>query len=158
MGRKTWVKPMTLVQKFEANEAVAATTCFQIACQSDTKAGMLDTIKGKTNHPADLDGWPWTQGESFHSDIVFGKHDGCREAPNNIFNFDGTTLTFIGDSGEVDNGKIDAVIDANHDGIKGNSGDRVYWHTWGTKPVNREFVWNHWGEIKIVDSSRPLHS
>ncbi len=34
MGRKTWVKPMTLVQKFEANESVAADTqCWRVACE-----------------------------------------------------------------------------------------------------------------------------
>lgn len=33
MGRKTWVKPMTLVQKLEANESVAATQCWNVACQ-----------------------------------------------------------------------------------------------------------------------------
>lgn len=34
MGRKTWVKPMTLVQKFEANESVAADTqCWYVACE-----------------------------------------------------------------------------------------------------------------------------
>lgn len=30
MGRKTWVKPMTFVQKFEANEAIAASPCWYI--------------------------------------------------------------------------------------------------------------------------------
>lgn len=33
MERKTWVKPMTLVQKFEANETVAATQCWYINCE-----------------------------------------------------------------------------------------------------------------------------
>lgn len=33
MGRKTWVKPMTLVQEFEANEPVAATQCWRVACE-----------------------------------------------------------------------------------------------------------------------------
>lgn len=34
MGRTTWVKPMTLVQKFEANEPVAADTqCWYVACE-----------------------------------------------------------------------------------------------------------------------------
>lgn len=32
MERKTWVKPMTLVQKFEANEPVAAESCWKISC------------------------------------------------------------------------------------------------------------------------------
>ena len=33
MGRTTWVKPMTLVHEFEANEAVAATQCWRVACE-----------------------------------------------------------------------------------------------------------------------------
>lgn len=34
MERKTWVMPMTLVQKFEANEAVSA--CWGVACDTET--------------------------------------------------------------------------------------------------------------------------
>lgn len=33
MGRTTWVKPMTLVHEFEANEAVAATQCWRVECE-----------------------------------------------------------------------------------------------------------------------------
>lgn len=39
MVRATWVKPMTLVQKFEANEAVAANQCWYLICERGGTAG-----------------------------------------------------------------------------------------------------------------------
>lgn len=162
MGRTTWVKPMTFVQKFEANEPVAASQCFEIECESDTRGGAGGSIKGSTNHPADLDGWPWKYSEEFLGLIGSSidkkaTHDGCHTASNNIFNFDGTTLTFVGDSGEIGNGMIDDIIDASNDGIEGNAGDRVYWHT--TEPyLGRTMLWNHWGYLKPISNDHPLRS
>lgn len=34
MAKKTWVQPMTLVQKFEANETVAAEQCWYVGCNT----------------------------------------------------------------------------------------------------------------------------
>ena len=33
MGKKAWVKPVTLVQKFEANEPCAADPCWRVTCE-----------------------------------------------------------------------------------------------------------------------------
>lgn len=41
MVRATWVKPMTLVQKFEANEAVAAETCWYVECEGNYTGQLL---------------------------------------------------------------------------------------------------------------------
>lgn len=163
MGRTTWVKPMTLVQKFEANEPVAATgLCFEIECESDTRGGAFGSIKGETNHPEE-DGWPWKNSEYFAGLIGSSidkkaTHDGCHTASNNIFHFDGTTLTFVGDSGEIGNGMIDDIIDANNSGIKGDAGDRVYWHTTEPYVAGQTMLWNHWGYLRPISTDHPLRS
>lgn len=152
MGRKTWVKPMTLVQKFEANEAVAAEQCFQVVCQSQTTCYNYSA----TMNP-DEGFNPWHQKEAFHLDPVNGKHDGCKKESDNVFYFDGEHLSFYGNSGQVGNGEIDTIIDANNSGILGDAGDRVYWHT--TEKIGAfTFVWNHWGKIDALVPGHPLRS
>lgn len=157
MERKTWVKPMTLVQKFEANEAVAADQCFEISCGSNTRGGAFGTIKGSPDNPIE-DGWPWKNRENFIG-LVDDKasHKGCKDPSDNIFNFDGTTLTFYGNSGQVGNGEIDDIIDANKDGIEGNAGDRVYWHT-TEDYLGQTMLWNHWGTLVAISDGHPLRS
>lgn len=151
MGRTTWVKPMTLLQKFEANEPVAADQCFEIECRSNTHAFGGSDGSPSSDYPK------WSSGEKFYGDLVFGKHDGCHTASNNIFNFDGQELTFVGDSGEIGNGAIDSIIDASNDGIVGNAGDRVYWYTTEDKGT-RVFRWNHWGTLVAISDGHPLRS
>lgn len=73
MGKKTWVKPVTLVQKFEANESVAADPCWHVTCEwtgtghgfcnnQDNYRFLDDDDNGKAdrmqvNHKVVLDYW-----------------------------------------------------------------------------------------------------
>lgn len=161
MGRKTWVMPMTLVQKFEANEAVAADQCFEIGCQSTTYGSSIawDSVRGTDNHPLEDGAYPWTQKEYYGGISRYDKanHDGCHDPSDNIFNFDGENLTFVGNSGQVGNGKLDIIIDASGDGILGNAGDRVYWHT-TERYMSTNMVWNHWGTLVAISDGHPLRS
>lgn len=141
MVRATWVKPMTLVQKFEANEAVTA--CLQIVCQSDTYcSGQIH--HGEDHSPAD-DSPKWETGEDYKSSAMYNAHSACKTPSNNSFSFDTGVAVFTGDGG------IDSIIDASNDGIYGNEDDRVYWHS--TVP-NRVMFWdvyvklNHWGTVE----------
>lgn len=59
MVRSAWVKPMTLVQKFEANEAVAAETCWYVECEGNYTGELLahGACKKKGNYTfKDTDG------------------------------------------------------------------------------------------------------
>lgn len=53
MGRTTWVKPMTLVQEFEANEAVAATQCWRVKCDRKLTYSWWDgsLLRTETHNP-----------------------------------------------------------------------------------------------------------
>ena len=160
MGRTTWVKPMTLVQKFEANEAVAATQCFQVACQSDT------TISHNGN-PGDpcAPMQPWEKREGNYN--LFGwfmgyasfYHDNCLAASNNVFNVEnGNIITYIDESGgSATEGGFTHWQDVNENKVV-DSGDVLYWWNQGNTSAGQPTVWNHWGTVITQDSSRPLHS
>lgn len=145
MVRATWVKPMTLVQKFEANEAVAAEACLQISCDMQTY-GILVTpyLSGTDTHPL-VDGEnPWNRSENLYVTATIKNHSGsCQDGANIIFENGDVFYT-------ASDGKIVAKIDENKDGI--GVGDRVYWCTdedkviWGVKYGT--FRWNHWGTVE----------
>lgn len=153
MERKTWVMPMTLVQKFEANETVAATQCFAIKCVQNTYRSQWNPAfdyNTVSNAPEN----PWHQSES--TGIPGFNHEGtCHTNPEkNIFQVDGSSIVFISEDGLP--GGLDAWIDVdNNDTV--NEGDRIYWHTDGKMGL-QSATWNHWGEVASVDPSRPLHS
>lgn len=159
MERKNWVKPMTLVQKFEANEAVAATSCFQIVCQHNSS--WKNALTHKCNAPL---GYMWTQEEGvgpLHSWVSPFGHDGdCHNNPeNNVFRSDdGTSLTFLlqYNKGDVLGGGLDHYEDANHNGVV-DTNDIVYWHTDG-KQGAVDTTWNHWGYVTTTDPDHPLRS
>lgn len=158
MKRKTWVMPMTLVQKFEANETVAAAQCYSIACKNNTYMNVAWDKNEVSNAPEN--GWngnegrlqsPWGLKEGFN-------HNGaCRDARNNVFRVDGDNIEFLlehSSQGDISGG-FDSWVDTGNDGF--GAGDRVYWHTTGEQALV-PMRWNHWGEVVNVDPSRPLHS
>lgn len=144
MVRATWVKPMTMVQKFEANEAV--TSCLQLVCKSSRYVG-TGGLKGDTNHPASLDGPdPWGRSEYLgasgweHNDH---RSDICHVAGNDRIILENGTIEFTGDrwlAKHVDvneNGKVDAP-------------DRVYWCE--NSGLGGLYKWNHWGTVEMTSN------
>lgn len=147
MVRATWVKPMTLVQKFEANEAV--TSCLQLVCKSETYGNNAWSVNGKTNHPATIDGEdPWGRPEYlgtysvFHAEKYHTK-DICHVAGNDGIILENGTIEFTGDrwlAKHVDvneNGKVDAP-------------DRVYWCE--NSGATSLYKWNHWGTVEMTSN------
>ena len=154
MVRAAWVKPMTLVQKFEANEAVAAGQCFQVVCESDRYGKFLGyQTLGDTNHPADLDGTnPWRRDDDLTTSIGTRKHDGnvCR-LPNYNLVFENGTVSAI-------NGWwIAKTVDVNTNGVI-DAGDRVYWCNDEKYTAVESYKFNHWGTVTAVEPTHPNRS
>lgn len=161
MGRKTWVKPMTLVQKFEANEPVAAEQCYSVACSNDTWHADFPSTTQKKDSNAPY-GWMWKKNEGtvdggWGAVLPYGfNHKGtCSHAENNTFRIDGMSVEFINEvqDGDILSGGFDDKVDVNKDGVIG-SGDVIYWHT----TVSPAIRYNHWGYVEPLDLSRPNHS
>lgn len=163
MGRKTWVKPMTLVQKFEANEPVAASQCYEIACGSNVVYAydFWDPFK-KAGNNAPL-GHHWDRNEGFSNGNNSGlmsnlptdfSHDGtCKDPTKNIFRIDGNSIVFLEE--QTGDGALSGGVDWYDIGTDGvlNAGDLVYWHT--DKGTIR---WNHWGYLQPISNDHPLRS
>lgn len=157
MGRKTWVKPMTLVQKFEANEPVAAGNCYSIICESTFKWNHQDSSAPNPN--------AWSAKEGNYTYSVFGDaywgapapfdHINCKEANSNIFHVEDGKVTYLYEiGGKVDSGAVE-VID-NADGVFGE-GDIVYWYS--RNEITGGYIrHNHWGHVKLVNSDHPNQS
>lgn len=143
MVRATWVKPMTFVQKFEANEAVAS--CLQVKCASK-RYGENFSTKGETGHPAEKDGDnPWHRDESLTVSWLWAvrKHEGnvCREPNYNlVYGSDGT---FTGINGWW----VEYQSDYDGDGIT-EVGDRVYWCSDEKYSAAESWRYNHWGTVE----------
>lgn len=148
MVRAAWVKPMTLVQKFEANEAVAATSCFKILCESYTDySNMVDNA-----NPNDYPKWETPQS---HGGWVGFGHNKCHDYGDTILEYGENYVNFISEIGG-NNGHVDSWIDVNDNKVV-DAGDRVYWYT-DQKWALQYYKWNHWGTIASVDPSHPNHS
>lgn len=145
MVRATWVKPMTLVQKFEANEAVAA--CMQITCESDTYLGYQFpkyVVMGYTYHPAELDGEnPWGRDEwlgvSGADDWRHSNHS-CKD-PNNS----GVTISNDGQISLASDCELALHVDIDNDGLA-DIGERIYWRE-DEKSGLYTYKFNHWGTV-----------
>lgn len=169
MGRKTWVKPMTLVQKFEANEPVAAIgQCYNVLCKSEAKyaykfPSFIITDSGAPEyHWSHKEGYFNALGEGQASMSSGFAHGTCK-SDNNVFNIDLTNpanpqIKYIQETGGVaDSGEFEHWLDYNGSGIF-DAGDIIYWTNVENKGGGIGWRWNHWGEVASVDSSRPLHS
>lgn len=155
MGRKTWVKPMTLVQKFEANEAVAA--CWSVGCNTEAANNYEKSIgkyeiwyagihMGDVRHDAEDCG---NSSNQFITDvagdgiapIMYETSEG-QNLPCKFYT-DGTYTTEVGSDFEV------------------SPGQTVYWTTsgtfkWGLYKVDVD--WHHQGRVEESYPGHPLRS
>ena len=142
MKMKNWVRPRTEVQKFEANEYVAA--CFKLACSA-----------GSQNSPY---GNKWDspeRGEVSHS--PYGTPNTCGDPDaNRVITNDGGYFEsigeFNGEQGWLDGG-LDSVLQQDGNNTI-DPGDVIFWHT--VSGDGRR--WNHWGVVEQQDPSHPNHS
>lgn len=155
MERKTWVKPMTLVQKFEANETVAA--CWSVGCSTGAADDYEKSIgnydiwywgwhMGKVEHSIDGCGNPSHQ---FISDVAGdGKAPIMYEFTDNVrrdckFYTDGTYKTEVSSDFEV------------------SLGQTVYWTTSGVLESGLYKVpvdWHHQGTVNQTVPGHPNRS
>lgn len=161
MERKNWVKPMTLVQKFEANETVA-NNCFLIACESkathDTDSNAPGNLWKKPEGHY-LSGYGWDSAHYVGKPDEFG-HGNCQTASNNIFNIDGGNISFEreinGASGDFYG--VDGWSDEDQNDVI-SVGDIVYWYNTDISKIWRVGDrWNHWGHVVAVDPNHPCQS
>lgn len=155
MVRSAWAMPMTLVQKFEANEAVAAEACLGVKCESQTKSGYLGKPQGSTNHPESIDGNPWGRDEYLGASPAEGKnHEGTCKRPidNGIIIDENGAVSYNGADG---GGRFVTAIDSvtNSATAVVDAGDRVYWCT-----DSSLYKWNHWGTVIPLDLANPNRS
>lgn len=131
MKRTTWVKPMTLVQKFEANEAVAADPCWRVKC--DWSQGWWD------------DGHWYCQNESdyrFLDENDNGKVDKMQNKHAGIW----SDCEFYADEAFTQS------LGKNLEEIDIKPGQVIYYNTlYGTN-------YHHRGTAYVADSSHPNHS
>lgn len=160
MAKKTWVKPMTLVQKFEANETVAS--CLQVSCQHNSYYDNWfthDWHESECNAPL---GNKWLNSEGDINTGYWGnpfQHKNCKEHPeSNIFIINGNDIKFSVEHSSQGtlSGGLDFYNDTNGNGSV-DAGDIVYWHTEGHQGAI-PYRWNHWGYLSSVDSSHPNRS
>lgn len=146
MERKTCVMPMTLVQKFEANETVSA--CWGVACNVDD----ANAWEKENNW------WEWAFSGVKH------RKDHCGALGNQVIyddNNDGIADRMI-EIGVEEEGTLQCVIYAD----SGCSSDRtrpvsdvkigeyLYWGTWSDSTHH----WHHQGTVVASDPKHPNRS
>lgn len=155
MESKTWVMPMTLVQKFEANETVAAQQCYGIRCNIDV-ANALEKER-----------WPYNPnrvtGPAVHGST------GCGAYNSHIIidtDENGTPDLMKESSGK---GDFNCTIYTDDTYLKSMSisevslqpNTTIYWTTEAWKfgnPVNVNTVWHHQGTIYSTVEGHPNRS
>ena len=155
MGRKTWVMPMTLVQKFEANETVAAQQCYGIRCNTDV-ANALEKQE-------------WPQNPSFGWGAVTHTMEGCGAENSHVLidtNGDGMADIMREESGKGNytcNLFTNAEYNQPANGVPLEEGTTVYWTTivreqeWGWG-VWGDRTYHHQGTVTQTMPGRPNHS
>lgn len=149
MERKTWVKPMTLVQKFEANETVAL--CWGVGC--DTELANASNSYDSTHpqwHPNDPAHW-YNGGKGY-----LPRHGTCGNSSNQYFkdtNGDSIVDTLFERSANgaelqctiYSDGNYTTPIDAS--GVQ--PGDTIYWTSTGSTGLQwlapETATWHHVG-------------
>lgn len=144
---KRWETPRIAVEKFEANEYVAA--CWSVGC-----------IVGDGNYGryGSWDRWrQWNGDEPYGGDCH--NHTGsCSHAVNNQFNVDADgRVSFYAenssDQGSL-NGGYTSYID--NDGNRQISdGDLIFWYTLSG---NKDRRWNHYGVVEGAPAAHPNRS
>lgn len=143
MSKKLWIQPMTLVQKFEANETVAS-QCFQIKCESYTTYYDMVDESNPEDYPK------WESGQN-HGGAIWFAHNKCHEFGDTVLEYGDDYVSFVSEKGG-NPGHVDSWIDVNKNN-KVDVGDRVYWYT-----KQALYKWNHWGTIASVDPIHPNRS
>ena len=146
MQRKTWVMPMTLVQKFEANETVAADTqCWNVKCERAYVKGHIFGV-----------GWydpPGIEAPQFHDQKV------CGTLTNQVLR-DTDNDGFVDQMVEYGNGtKICTLytdesysVQMSPSDVNPESGNYIYW-------VNHDVMdFYHKGIPQTADASHPNRS
>lgn len=154
MAKKTWVKPMTLVQKFEANESVAATQCYRVACDVSNDETWENSLGA-----FDL-GW-----EYFNFKVEHGAN-GCKNINNQYIQVTNGTVQMMENSAVARSCVF--YTDDKYGTQTSNpilaAGEYVYWTT--SKQVGGRFVWSddktatwhHKGEIQLAAPNHPNQS
>lgn len=132
MGKKAWVKPVTLVQKFEANEPCAADPCWRVTCEWEGIGhGFCDNPENYRFQDDDNDGKA-DRMQIYHKTWAIQPWQNCE------FFTDGSFKTSLGtDLEKMDIKPGQVVFFTNYDGIT---------------------PYNHSGEVYAVDPSRPNRS
>lgn len=144
---KRWETPRIAVEKFEANEYVAA--CWSVGC-----------IVGDGDYGRYGRGDRWRQ---WNGDEPYGgdchNHTGsCSHAVNNQFNVDADgRVSFYAenssDQGSL-NGGYTSYIDRDNNG-QISDGDLIFWYTLSGNGDRR---WNHYGEVEGAPAAHPNRS
>ena len=140
---RSWVKPRTEVQKFEANEYVAA--CWSVACKV-----------GNGNYGGY--NWSYWGGQKPYGGECDDHTGSCSEAGNNQFNVDANgNVSFYAeessDQGSL-NGGYTGYIDNNGNNVV-DDGDKIFWYTLSG---NRDRRWNHYGTVVNPTPEHPNRS
>ena len=147
MLKKNWEMPVTVVQKFEPNEYVAA--CYTLACLVGNGESAPYGAQWNQDH------W-WVSIETDHSPL--GTPDTCGDKnANRILTNASGVITNI-DEHNYDQGWIPGALDKWYDENNNDicdPGDVIYWHTYSSDGKRR---WNHWGYAAAEDVNHPNHS
>ena len=151
MAKKTWVKPMTLVQKFEANETVAA--CWGVAC--NTGAANDYEIKNGFDEV-----YMWIPAANYKVEHTM---DGCGNMSNQYIIDDNPFDSVPPEMIEISNGEHlpCTFTDENYNAITLTSvkdGQDIFWTTKRTVgSVGVVATWHHQG-VAIIDPRHPNRS
>ena len=141
MERKTWVMPMTLVQKFEANETVAQ--CYYIGCDTGAANAWEERNHGwweiKPNHQSDECGNKYQQ--------IFKDTDGDG-LPDKMFEERGSIWGTLEVTGVYSDENYSVIQDIS----KIQEGQRIYWIT------KAAYTYHHQGNAVAVDDGHPNRS
>lgn len=146
MMKKNWEMPVTVVQKFEPNEYVAA--WYQLVCYRGSYGN---------SYPDSCWNGP-EKGDVSHSTI--GTPATCGDASaNRVITSEGGVFQSVGEyNGEQGwlNGKMTDWEDLDGDKVI-SVGDLIFWYTESGSGRDRR-KWNHWGYVQQQDTNHPNHS
>ena len=160
MKRTTWVKPMTLVQQFEANEPVAATACWGVGCDTvAANSGWDDTHpQYHPNNPAQITHAyypyhdPGSCGVVSHQFLKDIDGDGSPDKMYELKDGEELECTVFSDANYSNQIGVDSIM----------PGQTIYWTTvastgrlwlWPT-----EATWHHVGTVEATYPGHPLRS
>ena len=132
MGKMTWVKPVTLVQKFEANEPCAADPCWRVICEwTGAGHGFCNNPENYRFQHDDNDGKA-DRMQVYHKTWAAKPWQDCEFFTDSSFK---TSLGTDLEKMDIKPGQV--VFFTSHDGV---------------------IPYNHSGKVYAVDPSRPNRS